>query len=83
MTGFQRLLLIIRVGQGYLLELKISIIRTIDLNRIVMLDQQMGELSQVHLSKALRGINIILMNINKVTHSEDLKSNIKEDADGK
>lgn len=42
-TGFQRLLLIIHVGQGYLLQLQMSIIRTIALNGIIMLDQQMGE----------------------------------------
>lgn len=53
MTGFQRLLLIILFGQGYLLELQMSIIRTITLNRIIILDQQMGERSQVRLSKAL------------------------------
>lgn len=43
----------------------------------------MGEWSQVLFSKALYGINIVLTNINKVTHSEDFKSNIKENADGK
>lgn len=53
MTAFQRVLLIIHVGKGYLLELQMSIIRMIALNRIMMLDQQMGEWSQVRLSKAL------------------------------
>lgn len=52
MTGFQRLLLIIHVGQGYLQELQMSIIKTIALNRIMLLDKQMGEWSQVRLSKA-------------------------------
>lgn len=53
MSGFQRLLLIIHVGQEYLLELQMNIIRTIALNRIITLDQQMGEWSQVLFSKAL------------------------------
>lgn len=77
MTAFQTVLLTIHIGKGYLLELQISIMRMIAWNRIMMLDQQMGEWRQVRLSKALQGINIILMNVNKVTHFEDLKSDIK------
>lgn len=53
MTAFQRVLLIIHVGKGYLLELQMSIIRMIAPNRIMMWDQQMGEWSQVRSSKAL------------------------------
>lgn len=77
MTAFRRVLLIIHIGKGYLLEIQMSIIRTIAPNRIMMLDQQMGEWSQVHLSKAPWGTHIILMNVNEVTRSEDLKSDIK------
>lgn len=53
MTAFQRVLIIIHVGKGYLLEIQMCIMRMIAGNRIMVLDQQMGEWSQVRLPKAL------------------------------